>query len=117
MNPRLTKLNEQRELILKHLQWIDEEIATESPNESTPASIPSVSPAPALRQESPAQPKPSPKVESNETAEAPVFLPDPVEEANVKSLKNEVRMGCLLYFGVACLLLAGVLALVYVLYS
>lgn len=116
MNPRLTKLNEQRELILKHLQWIDEEIAAESPDELTPAPAPAVSPASALRQESSALPNPAPKVESRETAEIPVFLPDPVEEANVKSLKNGVRMGCLLYFGVACLLLAGVVALVYVVY-
>ena len=112
MNPRLAKLHEQRDLILKHLQWIDQEIAAENPAEAgrNPA-------APVPIEVPPAEPKPAPIAETPQPSAIPILPLDPTEEDNAQSLKSDVRKGCLLYFGLAWVILAGVVALVYLLYN
>lgn len=117
MNPRLAKLNEQRDLILKHLHWIDQEIAAEGPVGANPENERTVAPPTVLREDPPEKSAPVPDSDSPASSSIPIFLPDPEEEANVKSLKSDVRKGCLIYFGVACLVLAAGVALIYVVYS
>jgi hypothetical protein len=117
MNSRLAKLREQRDLILKHLQWIDQEIAAEDSVESSPEPK-----APALVSPKPVQPETSdaisdPVPESATPGEIPVPKLDPTDEGNVQSLKSDVRKGCLLYFGLAWVLLAAAVAIVYLAYS
>lgn len=117
MNPRLAKLNEQRDLILKHLHWIDQEIAAETPTEAAPGQETIAAPPTTLREKPPEKSAPTPDPDSPATTEIPVYIPDLEEEANVKSLKNDVRKGCLIYFGIACLILAAGVALIYVIYN
>ncbi|MEZ5278520.1 MAG: hypothetical protein R3F07_19215 [Opitutaceae bacterium] len=109
MTDRLQKLREQRDFILRHLQWLDEEIALEAPQSSTteiceptPASVEPTGPGPAT---------PAPVVEK-----PPAIVPDPLEDSHVHSLKSEVRKGCLLYFGIAWVLLLAVVGIVYLVY-
>lgn len=112
MNPRLAKLHEQRELILKHLQWIDQEIAAEDPAEvrrDPAAQVPI--------EVSAAEPKPAPVAETPQPSAIPILPLDPTEEDNAQSLKSDVRKGCLLYFGLAWVILAGGGAVVYLLYN
>ncbi len=107
MTPRHQKLREQRDLILKHLEWIETEIASEEPV--------SVEKRPA-----PMGPPPSPVADSTPVPE-PIgdmsIAPDPLEDTNVGLLQNQVRRGCLLYFGLAWLALAAVTGFIYLTYS
>jgi len=108
MNSRLKKLRAQRELILKHLQWIDQEIADQAAAESGPPPIPALDPP---------TPAEDPISGSMEETTAPALPLEALEEPNVQSLKNDVRKGCLLYFGLAWVALAAVVGVVYLIYS
>ncbi len=101
MNSRLIKLRAQRELILKHLQWIDQEIADQAVVESG----------------SPPTPAEDPISGSMEETTAPALPLEALEEPNVRSLKSDVRKGCLLYFGLAWVALAAVVGVVYLIYN
>ena len=111
MSPRLQKLREQRDLILKHLQWIETEIASEEPvsveNESAP-----IEPPPPPVSDTTLVPEPV-----GEPVGGISIAPDPLEDRNVGRLQNQVRHGCLLYFGLAWLALAAVAGFVYLAYS
>jgi hypothetical protein len=111
MTLRLQKLREQRDLILKHLEWIDTEIASEEPvsveNEPAPARPP---PPPISDTTLEPEPVGDPIGEMS-------IAPDPLEDRNVGRLQNQVRRGCLLYFGLAWLVLAAVTGFVYLTYS
>ena len=91
MTPRLQKLREQRDLILKHLQWLETEIVSEEP-------------VSVEKESAPTRPPPSPVADTTPAPE-PVgdvpIAPDPLEDRNVGRLQNQVRRGCLLYFGLA----------------
>jgi cell division protein FtsN len=117
MNSRLARLREQRDLILKHLQWIDQEIAVEDSTES-----PKKPEVPASDQPKPVESPttdviPAPAPTPIASGEMPVPALDPSDEGNVQSLKSDVRKGCLLYFGLAWVLLAAAVAIVYLAYS
>ena len=109
MTDRLQKLREQRDLILRHLQWLDQEIALAAPKSSTPDIAES---APTSIEPAGSKPvTPEPAVEM-----PPVLLPDPLEDSHVHSLKNDVRKGCLLYFGIAWLILLVGVGIIYLAY-
>lgn len=109
MTERLQKLREQRDIILRHLQWLDQEIAREGPHPS-PSGIGESTPAACELEESttttpaPAGGKPA------------AVLPDPMEDTHVRSLKNDVRKGCLLYFGIAWTILLALVGVIYLIY-
>jgi len=107
MTPRLKNLREQRDLILKHLRWIETEIASEEPTPSgpPPSPIPRTSDTTAV-----------PEPVSGPVGE-PSIAPDLLEEPKTGSLQNQVRCGCLIYFGLAWLLLAAVTGFIYLTYS
>jgi len=108
MNSRLIKLRAQRELILKHLQWIDQEIADQATAESGPPPIPT--PDPPVPAEDPIS-------GSVEETTAPPLPLEALEKINVQSLKSDVRKGCLLYFGLAWVALAAAVGVVYLIYN
>ena len=47
----------------------------------------------------------------------PATLPDPLEDSHVHSLKKDVRKGCLLYFGIAWLILLVGVGIIYLVYQ
>ena len=115
MTGRLQKLREQRDVILKHLQWLETEIASEAPNSIDGQSItvePPPTPLPSVQtSESPldtTNPKP---------VDAPILAADTLESTSVRSLQSQVRKGCLVYFGLAWVVLAAVVGLIYFAYS
>lgn len=107
MTPRHQKLRKQRDLILKHLEWIETEIASEEPVTVEKESAP-IAPPPS--------PAPVPTPEPEPVGDMPI-APDPLEDRNVGRLQNQVRRGCLLYFGLAWLVLAAVTGFIYLTYS
>ena len=111
MTPRLQKLREQRDLILKHLQWIETEIASEEPVSVEVEAAPTRSPPPTVSDNA-LVPEPT----DEPVGEIPI-APDLLEDRNPGRLQNQVRRGCLLYFGLAWLALAVVTGFIYLAYS
>lgn len=103
MTPRMEKLQRQRALLHEHLRWLDSEIAAEA----------SAVPAPARPRDP--EPPPPPVMPSEPPASAPASDAPAVEipEPNVIGIHNEVRGGCLLYFGLACLAVGLAIAFIY----
>ncbi|MDD3179610.1 MAG: hypothetical protein PHQ04_04585 [Opitutaceae bacterium] len=98
MSDRLIELQRQRALLQEHLAWIDHEIAAETnrPGVATPQGR--TAPIPPL----------TAPVSARAGAEA--ILSE--YETDQKSLKNDVRKGCLLYLAIAFALVGlGVLML------
>ena len=96
-------LQRQRALLQEHLRWLESEIAAEASSDRTRPSA--VRPPPALE---------------DQASRAPVFRPSPsdsptldVPEPNVRGIHNEVRSGCLLYFGLAFLVAGAAVAFIY----
>jgi hypothetical protein len=114
MPERLAELRRQRALIAEHLAWLDREIATSSSASAVPAAA---TPAPAALDpgamlaadaaaKGTASAKPSsPSVEDELAAK---HLPPPRQQGDIR---QDVRRGCLLYFGIAAFLVAGLCAL------
>jgi hypothetical protein len=107
MTDRLQKLREERELILRHLHWMDQEIAAMQTADALPGAFaaaktppPAANPPPAAASDRPADPT----------------VPDPLEETHVRSLKSDVQKGCLLYFAIAWLVLLALVGGVYLVY-
>ncbi|HVS53387.1 MAG TPA: hypothetical protein VHD62_13610 [Opitutaceae bacterium] len=125
MSDRLNELRRQRALMQEHLAWLDSEIATaeKSSGEATVAAVspaPSPAPAPVLRTTPRVvslTPVATPRATTAVSAPAPA---DPLaekilEEYRVpeKSLREDVRRGCFLYFAGALLVLGGVVVALY----
>jgi len=107
---RLQKLREQRDLIFNHLQWIEAEIASEQPAATETGG----------KQKKPDSAKGGPGIEAvavSETMVEPPSVQDPFEMTTGPSLRNQVRRGCLLYFGLAWLVLAAITGFIYLAYS
>jgi hypothetical protein len=118
MSDRLAELRRQRALMQEHLAWLDAEIAAaEKSGAETPT--PALVPAPGLRATPRVvslTPAATPKIAAVPTA-SPAAAPaaiDPLadkilEEYRVpeKSLHQDVRKGCFLYFAAALLLLGA----------
>jgi hypothetical protein len=111
MTLRLQKLREQRDLIHKHLEWIDTEIASEEPASIEKKATPTRPPPSPI-----SDPTLVPEPVGEPTGETSI-APDPLEDRNVGRLQSQVRRGCLLYFGLAWLVLAAVTGFVYLTYS
>lgn len=106
---RLAELRRQRALVQEHLDWLDREIA--AAGGSTPALL---SPRPAAFTPAPAivakLPPSIPAAATPDAREAETILEQ--YRTSDKSLKTDVRKGCLLYFAAAFVLLGlGVAAL------
>jgi len=115
MTGRLQKLREQRDLILKHLQWIETEIASEAPNSVEGKSIiiePPSAPLPSVQTFAPPPDAPNPK-----PVDPAVLAADPLESTSARSLQSQVRKGCLVYFGLAWVVMAAVVGLIYFAYA
>ena len=115
MTGRLQKLREQRDVILKHLHWIETEIASEAPNSVEGQSIklePPSTPLPSVQTSAPPPDTPNPN-----PIDASVLAADSLESTSPRSLQSQTRKGCLIYFGLAWLLLAAVVGFVYFAYS
>jgi len=115
MTGRLQKLREQRDLILKHLQWIETEIASEEPasTDSQPTTVePSPAPPPSFQAS-----ETTPDTPDQEPVGALSHPGEPLEAGGARSLKSQVRKGCLLYFGLAWLALGAIVGAVYLTYS
>lgn len=97
MSSRLENLQRQRALMLEHLRWLESEIAEAS---RTDAGAPSVH----IPVAAPAEAGATPAIQAD---------PAPLPEANVRGIHNEVRNGCLLYFGLACAAVGIVVAYIY----
>ncbi len=95
MNPRMEKLLRQRALVQEHLRWLEGEIAAESGSKLSP-------PDPQQESANPRAANPTPEVRAAE-----------LSEPNVRGIHSEVRTGCLLYFGLACLALGLIVAFIY----
>lgn len=103
MADRLDELRRQRLLLQQHVDWLDAEIAQAECEVRPPASPPGI-PAPVAA----APPAANPPADAD--AILSQFRSDPGH------LQHDVRKGCLLYFGVAMLLLGvGVAALYFLL--
>ncbi|TVR51720.1 MAG: hypothetical protein EA425_06535 [Puniceicoccaceae bacterium] len=127
MKSRLEKLLEQRKLLEDHLAWIDAEIqrAREEKTETNGSSRGKGTPAHPPPDEPPSripaigQLPPGPAAA---TAPATAAIGDPATlpekfRPDSKSLARDVRFGCLLYGGIATMLLAGLVALIYLIYD
>lgn len=104
MNPRIDKLLRQRDLLREHLNWIEEEIAAAQPGKPT-ASAESSTAVTMSAVEKP-EPETAPELDSS-TDET--IVPEP----NVSGIHNEVRAGCLLYFGIAAATVGLLVAFIY----
>ena len=112
---RLQKLREQRDVILKHLQWIETEIASEVPNSAEGRSIkhePPSTPLPSVQTSAPPPDAPNPN-----PIDLSVLAADSLESTSPRSLQSQVRKGCLVYFGLAWVALAAVVGLIYFAYA
>lgn len=121
MSDRLRELLRQRALLQEHLAWLDREIAAASGAQAAPgpAPLPVTTPPPGatsvpvgskpLANESAAGAALAAKVVAKGPAVAPQPVPDAIiEEYRVppKTLEQDVRRGCFLYFAAALVLLA-----------
>lgn len=102
MTDRLAELRRQRALVAEHLAWLDREIAAANPAAPPPPSLsPAVeSPAVTATRSEPLPPAPAPQPPAS-------ALP----ESRPADIRRDVRRGCLLYFALAALLVAGGCAL------
>jgi hypothetical protein len=104
VSDRLEDFRRQRDLLRRHLEWLDREIAAlEGALSEAPPAAPTYSPA------SPAEPTPERARISDLDAEAILaeYRRPPVD------LQRQTRLGCFIYFGVALALLALFVAGVY----
>ena len=106
MSDRLNDLRRERAVIQAHLAWLDREIAAQSgPDAPAPAQTPATPAIPSapVTASTPVPPPasaaatdtPSPEID----AALASYRQDPV------ALQSDIRKGCFLYFGFACLLL------------
>lgn len=103
MEDRLGDLRRQRESVVGHLRWLDQEIAraaqTQSASAPPPASIPVIAPVPLRPQE--AAPPADHRV-----------LPELVmPEIDPSSIRSDVRRGCFIYVAIVSVLIAASLSL------
>lgn len=109
MKPRIDKLLHQRDLLREHLRWIDEEIAAaEVGDPLTPSEQRGQDPT-ALSISQPGDVNSPPIAETANDSVAEVLLPEP----DTRGAHNEVRAGCLLYFGVASAAFGLLVAYIY----
>jgi hypothetical protein len=113
VSDRLEEFRRQRDVLRRHLDWLDREIAdlVGSPAEPPPASAPyppEAAPYPPASQAAPTAP--GARV-SDLDAEAILaeYRRPPAD------LQRQTRLGCFIYFGVALAILALVVAAVYIL--
>ena len=107
MQDRLAELRRQRALVVEHLGWLDREIAAAAPSglSSTPAVQPNIAEQPATLAEASLAVVPPSQSSSSDA------VPSPLPNLRPADIKQDVRRGCFLYFGLALLLvvLAGAL--------
>lgn len=106
MSDRLRELLRQRALLQEHLAWLEREI-------SHTQAVPPVAPVKSAERAEPAPAQPGPAVASTPpAADAPAKAkPDPeaiLEKYRVepKSLQQDVRKGCMVYFALGFLVFA-----------
>ncbi len=139
MSDRLSELLRQRALLQEHLAWLDREIeaAARAPGAAGPSSAPLPRPAPAIV---PIPPSPAlPSVSVTAIPAAPLIAALPAHASNSaaetvvvpgaeaildkyriepRSVQQDVRKGCFLYFAAAFVLLGlGVTALYFMISS
>lgn len=130
MPDRVAELRRQRTLIAEHLAWLDRELAAAAPSPQpagTPAAAQPVSQAPAPVSVSippPPVAPPQPPLDPSAilaAATAPKTPPPPAPDPHAHLLperppadiKQDVRLGCLLYVVLATVVLVGFCALIY----
>ncbi len=120
MSDRLEEFRRQRDLLRRHLDWLDREIAelVGSPTDPPPASArypratdpypPAAAPYPPASQAGPTAPRARVSDLDAEAILAEYRRPP-------ADLQRQTRLGCFIYFGVALAILALVVASVYIL--
>ena len=112
MDDPVEELRRQRDLVLAHLRWIDEQIARASPG-ATPLTPPPPPPG------APASPPQLVSAPRSAATSAPVTLPPDAEielpAIDPGMIRSEVRKGCFIYIiGVTVLLAASLAAAVWI---
>lgn len=130
MPDRVAELRRQRALIAEHLAWLDRELAATAPSPqpaNTPAATQAAIPAPApISVGNPPPPVAPPKPPLDPSAilaaaaapkVAPAPEPDPhahlLPERPSADIKQDVRLGCLLYVVLGAVGVVGFCALIY----
>jgi hypothetical protein len=103
MKTRLDELLRQRELMRKHLGWLENEIAGE--RSEAPATLSAPGESPTLSA--------TPPIAQTTTTLSPAADPEPLPEPDVRGLENEVRSGCLVYAVILFGSLAALVAFIY----
>lgn len=118
MDESLEELRAQRELIKKHLDWLDREIAkshgtspraTEAKTlDSTPEALPLPSNSPLLSESKEANIKAEASASTETEIPTPIDVPE-LRPSNMKSDILRAKIGCSLFFGIGILLFIFVL--------